>query len=265
MRALSFALLFCSALGCSRVERQEPEAPPVVASPWIALFNGKDLDGWKIKIRGQELGVDPLHTFRVEGGVLRACYDRYEQFDGRFGHIFHEMPWSHYRLRVEYRFVGEQAPGGPGWAWRNSGIMVHGQSAESMALDQEFPVSIEVQLLGGDGTNARSTANLCTPGTNVEMEGKLVTQHCMDSRSETIHGDAWVSVEVEVLGNEVIRHFVNGAPVMEYQRPQLDPSDPWAKQLIRDGNLQLERGTISLQGESHPVEFRRVEVLPLTE
>ncbi len=240
-------------------------APRPQPPQWTPLFDGKTLEGWTPKLCHLPLGADPLRTFRVENGVLRVCYDDYEEFGERFGHLFHAAPWTHYRLRIEYRFIGEQVPGGPGWAFRNSGVMIHGQSAESMGVDQAFPVSIEVQFLGGDGEHPRATANLCTPGTHVEMGGELVTRHCTDSSSATFHGDQWVSVEVEVRGGEVIRHFVNGVMVMEYQRPQLDPTDGDAQRLMRKGELVLDRGTISLQAESHPVEFRRVEVLVMGE
>ena len=129
-----------------------------------------------------------------------------------------------------------------------------------MATGQFFPVSIEVQLLGGDGTNPRSNANLCTPGTHVEMDGELVTRHCTNSSSSTFHGDDWVVVEIEVRGNQVLRHKIDGQVVLEYQSPQLDPEDAEAQQLIEDGVVQLDGGTISLQSESHPIEFRRVEI-----
>ena len=138
--------------------------------------------------------------------------------------------------------------------------MVHGQSPESMTVDQDFPVSIEVQLLGGNGTDKRSTGNLCTPGTNVVMEGQLVTRHCTNSGSETYHGDQWVTSEVEVRGNEIIKHYVNGDLVLDYEKPQLDPKDPDAKKLIKNNELMLCEGTISLQSESHPVHFRKVEI-----
>ena len=171
--------------------------------------------------------------------------------------------FSKYRLRIEYRFVGAQVPGGPGWAIRNSGAMLHGQTPESMTLDQDFPCSIEAQFLGGGGTNPRTTLNLCTPGTNVEIGGKLFTPHCTNSKSKTYHGDQWVTAEFEVLGNEVVRHLLDGQVVLEYQRPQLDPKDANAQALIKDGQLQLDRGTISLQSESHPIDFRKVEIMVL--
>ncbi len=234
---------------------------------WIPLFNGRDLSGWKVKITGFPLGENHLDTFRVENGVLRVAYDRYARFDGKFGHLFYERPFSHYRLRAEYRFVGEQTPGGPGWAWRNSGLMLHCQAPESMRRDQEFPVSIEVQLLGGDGRAERPTANLCTPGTHVVLNGKLHTPHCTNSRSKTFHGDQWVTVEVEVRGDERIRHFVNGELVFEYEQPQLDPGDADARRLLeqRGGDKRLREGYIALQAESHPVEFRKVELKKLAE
>jgi hypothetical protein len=232
---------------------------------WIPLFNGKDLDGWKPKIKGYEAGENYGDTFRVENGVLKVSYDSYQKFDNRFGHLFYKTPFSHYRLRIEYRFVGDQCPGGPSWAFRNSGVMIHGQTPESMGKDQDFPVSIEVQFLGGNGRNKRPTANVCTPGTNIVMGGKLITRHCTDSTSKTYHGDEWVSVEVEVHGNSVIRHIVDGQIVLEYEKPQLDERDADARRLIKGGDLMLSGGTISLQSESHPIEFRKVEILPLKE
>lgn len=248
-------------------------ASATFAEDWKPIFNGKNLDGWTPKIRGHEAGENFANTFRVEDGLLKVRFDGYEgPYRGRFGHLFYEKPLSHYRLRVEYRVVGEQSPGGPGWANRNSGVMIHGQSPESMALDQQFPVCIEVQLLGGQGKGPRSTANLCTPGTNVVMDGKLNLAHCISSTSQTYDGDQWVTVEIEAHGGEVIRHKVDGKTVMEYSSPQLDPRDETAKPLIEkavaDGGVQpviLTGGTISLQAESHPFDFRKVELLELEE
>jgi hypothetical protein len=243
--------------------------PPPEA--WIQLFNGKDLTGWTPKFVGHELGENYQNTFRVEDGVLKATYVDYEQFDGKFGHLFYAIPYSRYRLRAEYRFVGDQCPGGPGWAFRNNGLMLHGQDPKSMTLEQNFPVSMEVQLLGGDGTNERSTGNLCTPGMNVVMNvvmnvgmnDELVTTHCINSDSKTYHGDDWVTIEVEVLGSERVRHYLEGEMVMEYSQPQLDPRDGDAQRLGVEGDLLVSRGTISLQAESHPTEFRKIELLPL--
>jgi hypothetical protein len=234
---------------------------------WIQLFNGKDLTGWTPKIKGFEFGENYGDTFRVEDGVLKVSYDKYQgPFRGRFGHLFYDKPFSNYVLRIEYRFVGEQAQAGPGWAIRNSGVMIHGQSPESMRKDQDFPVSIEVQFLGGDGRNPRTTANLCTPGTNVVLNGQLHTQHCTNSSSQTYHGDQWVTVEIEVHGNKLIRHNIDGKSVIEYTEPQFDERDADGRRLLEAGSPKmLTGGTISLQSESHPVEFRKVELRELKE
>jgi hypothetical protein len=257
--SLVFVLLIGLSLHPLRAAAEEQVAK------WIPLFNGKDLSGWTPKFKGHPLGENYANTFRVEDGVIRVVYDGYSQFEGTFGHLFYETPWSNYVLRVEYRFVGEQVKGGPGWALRNSGVMIHGQPPETMEIGQDFPVSIEVQLLGGDGQHERSTGNLCTPGTHVVMDGKLFTPHCTSSRSKTYHGEQWVTAEVEAHGNGRIIHRINGEEVLSYEQPQLDPKDANAKKLIRDGEVQLHGGTISLQAESHPVEFRKVEIRPLTE
>jgi hypothetical protein len=232
---------------------------------WIQLFNGRNLDGWIPKITGYEAGENFGNTFRVENGVLKVSYDQYDKFGDRFGHLFYKQKFSNYRIAVEYRFTGEQAPGGAGWAFRNSGIMIHCQPPQTMKKDQNFPISIEVQLLGGKGEGVRTTANLCTPGTNVVMGGKLFTTHCVNSTSQTYHGDQWVRVEVEVRGGDVVRHIIDGKTVLEYEKPQIGGGavnnfDPAVK---KDGEI-LTEGYISLQSESHPIEFRKVELMDLS-
>ena len=241
-----------------------PQKPAETAENWIPLFNGKDLSGWDIKIRRHALNDNYLNTFRVEEGVLKVSYDEYEDFGETFGHIFYNQPFSHYRLRVEYRFVGDQCPGGPGWATRNNGLMLHSQSAASMAINQDFPISIEVQLLGGNGTDERPTANLCTPGTHVFMNDSLFTPHCVNSSSKTYHGDQWVQIEIQVYGDSLFRHIVEGDTVLEYTRPQVgggvaNDYDP----AIKVDGTPLTSGYIALQGESHPTEFRKIELLKL--
>ncbi len=242
-------------------------AAMVIATPaqpeWIPLFNGKDLDGWTPKFKGEDLGVNYLDTFSAGDGVLRVSYDKYKNFDSRFGHLFYKSKFKSYNLRVEYRFVGEQCPGGPGWATRNNGVMIFSQSPESMLKDQDFPASVEVQLLGGDGKNERHTANICTPGTHIVMDGKLITQHCIDSKSKTYHGDQWVTVLLEVRGDAVTKHVIDGETVFSYEQPQLDPNDADGKRLIKDGLVRLHEGYIAIQAESHPTEFRKIEIQPL--
>jgi hypothetical protein len=232
---------------------------------WLPLFNGRNLDGWTAKIRRHPAGENYAQTFRVVDGLLTVAYDGYADFAEQFGHLFYAQPFSHYRLRVEYRFVGEQAPNAPQWALRNSGVMVHAQPPQTMPPDQDFPISIEVQFLGGlsDG-NARPTANLCSPGTEVVYRGARAESHCINSFAPTFDGDQWVVVEVLVLGGERIVHFVDGVPVIEYGGTTfgggvVSGHDPAMKP---DGE-PLTSGYIALQSEGHPIQFRRVELLNL--
>ena len=240
--------------------------PKAEARDWQQLFNGKDLTGWTPKFAKHDLGENVKDTFRVEEGMLKVRYDKWEGFDSEFGHLFYQDPFSYYVIAAEYRFVGEQVKGaGPSLAWaiRNNGLMLHSPHPKTMLKDQDFPISIEVQLLGGFG-KPRTTANLCTPGTNVVLDGKLETRHCINSKSKTFEGDQWVRVEVLVHSDQLIRHVVEGEPVLEYSKPQIgggnvSPVDP----KIKVDGTPLTGGYISVQAETAPIDFRKIEVLNL--
>jgi hypothetical protein len=231
---------------------------------WIQLFNGKDINDWTAKISGHPTGENFGNTFRAADGKLIVRYDAYTNFDEQFGHLFYKEKYGYYVLAVEYRFVGDQVSEGPGWAIRNSGVMLHSQDPNTMLDKQDFPICVEVQFLGGNGKDERPTANLCTPGTNVVMDGKLFTDHCISSSSKTYHGDQWVRVEVLVLGDSIMEHFVEGKSVLRYEKPQIGAGNVinYDERVKEDGQL-LREGYIALQSESHPVEFRKVELIDL--
>ena len=256
----------CMALGAVVALATAVFAPIVQAqrsdAPWIQLFNGRDLSDWVVKLTGHEVGDNFANTFRVEKGVLKVSYDGYQSFSGQFGHIFYKQPFSDYHLVVEYRFIGDWLADTPEWARRNNGLMLHSQDPHTMPKGQDFPISIEVQLLGGlsDG-KARPTGNMCSPGTDVTMNGATVRGHCLNSTSKTYDGDQWVRAEAIVYGDSIIKHIVNGDTVLTYTLPRIGGGnvsghDPAQKV---DGR-RLTSGFIALQSEGHPTEFRKVEL-----
>lgn len=226
------------------------------SNDWISIFNGENLEGWYPKIKGESFGSDSLNTFRVENGSLKVSYENYNLFENRFGHLFYKSPHSNYKLKLQYRFIEEQAKGGQAWAEKNSGIMIHSQDPAKMKLHQDFPNSLEVQLLGGiTHTIPRPTGNLCTPATHVHINNELVTEHCITADAPTFYGEEWVEAEVEVYSDSLIRHYINGKPVISYSKPINDlPNDSL-------NHMQaLRSGYISLQSESHPVEFKNIQL-----
>jgi hypothetical protein len=231
------------------------------AADWQAIFNGRNLDGWVVKLAHHELGDNYAETFRVDNGVIRVAYDKYGDFGARFGHLFYDKKLSHYVLALEYRFVGEQVKGGPGYARLNSGVMVHSQAPATILKDQDWPISVEAQFLAG----GRTTMNVCTPGTEIFMSGVMVKAHCTNASSRIYGNDEWVAVEVEVLGSERVRHLIDRQTVLQYEKPTIGGGvangfDPAVK---KDGTV-LENGYIGLQAESQPVEFRNIRLLNLS-
>lgn len=242
---------------------------------WKPLFNGRDLSGWIPKVNHHPLGENWRDTFRVEDGVLRVAYDKYGQFTDEFAHLIHRTPYSSYRLRLEYRFVGEPTPGAPAWAIRNSGVMIHGQAPETMSRDQAFPISVEAQFLGAAPGETRTTGNLCTPGVSVVVAGERMKEHCRNSAHPAYPDGEWVRFEVEVRGARTVRQIVNGQTVFEYGDLKLAPAEydwlkldkaaPEAAAIVAQGEAPLDGGYISLQGEGHPIEFRKIEILELAD
>ena len=142
--------------------------------------------------------------------------------------------------------------------------MFHCQPPETMRKDQDFPVSIEVQFLGGLGQGNRTDGQPLHAGHERRDRRQAASRtHCTNSKSKTFHGDQWVTAEIEVHGGKVIKHFINGEEVLEYEQPQFDDRDADGRPLIKDGKMLISEGYISLQAESHPIEFRKVELLPL--
>ena len=254
MRAL-FVLSMLALAGCSTVP--DPQ--------WQSIFDGRTLDGWTPKITGRAVGEDPLEMFTVEDGAIRVSHANYPKFDGEFGHLFWKTPFTAYRVRFEYRLFGETLSGVQEWQASNSGLMFHAQAPETMARDQAFPVSLELQLLGVPRPTQEPTGNLCTPGTTVAIEGRRDPRHCILSSSPLLPMGRWTRVELEVLPSGEITHFIDGEPVLRYAAPELDLADAAAQPLIAaaGGKLELRRGYIALQSEGHPVEFRNIELLRL--
>lgn len=253
MKRILFISLAFFLFSCSNQQRSESE--------WIQLFNGKDLHDWVIKFNHHDLNENYRNTFKVKDGKLVVDYSEYDSIVDEFGHIYFNRPFSKYHLKVEYRFTGEQVKGGPGWAYRNNGIMFHSQAPETVLKEQKFPVSIEAQLLGGDMEGERSNGNVCTPGTHIVMDDQLITNHCTNSGSGTNRGDEWVNFELIVYGDSIIHHIVEGDTVLSYSRPQVGGDLPEGFPLPE--GFALTEGYIALQAESHPTEFRKIEIKEL--
>lgn len=233
------------------------------ANEWVSLFNGNDIKDWTTKIHHYEVGDNYGETFRVEDGIIKVRYDNYEgDFNNRFGHLYYNEPYSYYHLVVEYRFVGELHRGAPSYTLKNSGVMFHSQDPRTMPKEQDWPISVELQLLAGiEEGKSRPTGNMCSPGTDVVYEGKIDPRHCINSTSKTYYGDQWVRAEAIVLGDSLITHIVNGDTVLQYTKPQIggEVANGYDPKIKQDGKL-LKEGFIALQSEGQPVDFRKVEI-----
>ncbi|PRY06421.1 uncharacterized protein DUF1080 [Pontibacter ummariensis] len=260
-------MLLCSAflLAGTACSTSSPETAHAQENEWQTLFNGKDLDGWTPKIHHHEVGDNYAETFRVNDGVLQVNYDGYQDFENRYGHLFYKEPFSSFHLTWEYRFTDKWLEDAPDYTYRNSGVMFHAQAPGTILKEQDWPISVEFQLLAdaGDG-NPRPTGNMCSPGTEVFYEGKMDPRHCINSSSDTYAWNEWVKAELIVHGDSLVTHLINGDTVLQYTRPQIggDVANGYDPAIKQDGK-RLTEGYIALQSEGQGIEFRDIKIKKL--
>lgn len=242
---------------------QSYNLPDHHTSKWMTLFNGKNLDHWVPKIAGYPLGENFGNTFRADHGVLSTRYDQYDSFNNRFGALYFDRKFKNYRLKLEYRFVGELTHGAPSWGYRDGGIQYHCQPPNSIGLSQPFPVCLEFNLHGADGKGERPTGEICASGMYVEIAGQKNTLFCTPPTvKKTLDGEQWVQAEVLVKDGR-ITHFVNGEAVLQFEHPHFDSANALGRQFIVNGDDVVRDGYISLQSNSHPMDFRNIAIMEL--
>jgi hypothetical protein len=251
---LSFGILFFSISTFSQKIKEKK------------LFNGKNLEGWTPKIYHHETGDNYANTFRVEDGIIKIRYDGYDKFNDRFGHLFYKNPYSHYRLKFEYRFTGIWREDAPIYTRLNSGVMFHSQDPKTILKEQDWPISVEMQLLAEEKPGEpRPTGNMCSPGTDVVFEGKKDPRHCINSRSKTYKACEWIKAELVVYGDSLIQHIIEGQVVLEYTKPTMGGgvANNYDSKLWQEGK-PLKEGFIALQSEGQEIDFRNITLIDLS-
>lgn len=202
-----------------------------------SLFNGHDLSGWHIDVPEMDTNTLARNPFIIRNGLLVSLGEPN-------GHLITDSIYENFRLQVEYRFAGK-----PG----NCGVLVFASTPRS--LYKMFPKSIEVQMMHENaGDFWCIVEDIAVPdmekrrGPKEEWgitEGKERRIRNLTDGSEKPLGQ-WNTMAVECLKNS-IRVWVNG-------------------DMVNDGfNCTAEKGRIALQAEGAEVEFRKVELTPITQ
>ncbi len=266
-KLFQFAILSAIIFSCTNNKAEVSDVLHDELMPeWIQMFNGQNLEGWTPKIQHHETGENYASTFRVKDGTIEVNYDGYKEgFDDRYGHLFYEKPFSSFHMTWEYKFTDQWLEDAASYTYRNSGVMFHSQAPNSILKEQDWPISVEWQMLAEEKEGVpRPTGNMCSPGTDVFFEGEKDPRHCINSTSPTFKWDEWVRADLIVFGDSLVIHLVNGDTVLQYTKPQIgggtanrfDPS-------IKINGKPLTEGYIGLQSEGQGVIFRDLRIKEL--
>ena len=212
-------------------------AAPRTPGKIVALFNGKDLTGWKADVPARDTDPNAPDSFVVREGKLVSLGEPR-------GHLITEAAYRDYRLEVEYRF-----PHGGG----NCGVLVH--VSKPRVLHKMFPQSIEVQMESGDaGDLWVIQEDIRVPDMEKRRprkEGQQWGGTAKDARrilnltdgSEKPLGQ-WNDMVIEARGH-TLAVWVNG-------------------DLVNEGtDATVSAGRIAIQAEGTEVELRKVVIGPL--
>ena len=203
----------------------------------VSLFNGKDLEGWHVDVPALDSIPVATSPFIIRDGLLVSLGTPQ-------GHLITDKEYMDFRLDVEYRFAGE-----PG----NCGVLVFASTPRS--LYKMFPKSIEVQMMhdnAGDfwciveDIEVENMEERRGPKEDWGItEGKARRIKNLTDDSENPLGE-WNHMTIECLKNK-IKVWVNG-------------------DMVNQGyNATVDYGQIALQAEGAEVEFRKIELSPITE
>ena len=203
----------------------------------VSLFNGKDLEGWHVDVPALDSIPEATNPFIIRDSLLVSLGTPQ-------GHLITDKEYMDFRLDVEYRFAGE-----PG----NCGVLVFASTPRS--LYKMFPKSIEVQMMHENAGDFWCIVEDIEVDNMEERrgpkedwgitEGKARRIKNLTDDSENSIGE-WNHMTIECLKNE-IKVWVNG-------------------DLVNHGyNATADRGKIALQAEGAEVEFRKVELSPITQ
>ena len=200
-----------------------------------ALFNGTDLTGWHVDVPAMDT-TDVASPFFVREGLLVSAGEPQ-------GHLITDAVFQNYRLDIEYRFAG--TPG-------NAGALVHASTPR--ALYKMFPKSIEVQMMHENAGDFWCIVQDIEVPDMESRRGPKETWGITEGESRRILNltdgsekpvGEWNQMKIETVGN-TLRVWLNG-------------------DLVNDGfNATVDQGQIALQAEGSEVEFRKVELTPIT-
>ncbi len=265
MKSTSLKVLLTVFLVIVSCKDQSENAEKFETDDWITLFNGKDLEGWTPKFHHHETGENYADTFRVQDSSIVVAYDGYDTFNERYGHLFYNKAFESFHLKFTYRFTDEWMQDAPSYTYRNSGVMFHSQAPETILKEQDWPLSVEYQMLAeAEPGKPRPTGNMCSPGTDVYFNGEKSNDHCINSSSETYTWDTWVEADLIVYSDSLIIHKVNGNEVLRYSKTQIggDVAHGFDPELKIEGTA-LKSGYIGLQAEGQGVVFKNIRLKEL--
>jgi hypothetical protein len=212
--------------GCANQKSQEAHS----------LFNGADLDGWHVDVPEMDTNKAAKNPF-----IVRE--DNLVSLGKPNGHLITDAEYKNYRLQVEYRFV--DTPG-------NCGVLVHASTPR--ALYKMFPKSIEVQMMHENAGDFWCIVEDITVPDMETRRGPKENWGVTDGKERRII------------------NLTDGSekPLGEWNKMVIECVADSIKVWLNDDLVNFgykattTEGKIAIQAEGAEVEFKKLELFPIT-
>ena len=248
-------------------EEQKEKEPKASSEGFSPLFNGKNYDGWYIKLKDGDEALGK-RVFAIEDGMIHVFDDSWpdeidldEGTDATIGMLYTKKEFQRYHLKFDYKWGKRKANYFAKWHY-DAGVYYH------ISDDKIFPTGVEFQIQYKQKNDTNGTGDLIRPpgqtydwyfdpktskylnpdeggilyDNQKSYQGRSWLHEAKETKNFKGLNDEWNACEIIVMGGDYSIHKLNGEVVnMAF-------------------NLNPIKGIIGFQSETAEIYYRNIEI-----